>query len=87
MSGYTGRVTRGGCTHNTFRLLWCESCGRAEEPPPLPNVGIIGSVPLTCDECGDELTLLEAFVRGTHTWAGPGHPHRSVAHLHDLASR
>jgi hypothetical protein len=50
-----------------FSLLWCEACGHASEPPRMESfpsfVGGTGH-PLTCIDCGEPLTMIEAHVTG-----------------------
>jgi hypothetical protein len=87
MNRYAGNVTRGNTRLNTFLLLWCEGCGKAEEPPLLPGLTIVGETRLPCAKCGGELTLVECFVRGTHVHDALGAPHRYVATLEDLTGR
>lgn len=89
MNRWSGKLARrvGVQYHsvNTFRLLWCEGCGHAEEPPLLPEINLVGPVVLPCGECGEALTLLEACVDGTYLRDRPGQPMRYVAHLDDIS--
>lgn len=74
-------------TVNTFPLMWCESCGRATDPPSVADLGLVGdSEPLTCHECGDLVTLLECSIhsRTTHWQSKPGAAWRYVATLSSL---
>lgn len=78
----------GGRVYNTFALLWCERCGKAETPPARPNLPSFVLDPyLECSECGEKLTLLECAVRGAHFQERLGMPHRTVATLGSLPDR
>lgn len=77
-----------GATLNTFALLWCEQCGKAEEPPKRPRLPDFVDDPyLKCTECGEMLTLLQCVVRGAHYQERLGMPHRWVATLNSLPDR
>ena len=67
--------------HNSFGLLWCEECGKADETPRRPSMPDIAADPvLRCGECGAPLALLECILRGIPdpSWR-PGMVHRTVA--------
>lgn len=72
---------------NTFALLWCENCGKAEQPPPRPRIDIAVDPYLECSACGEKLALLECVVRGAHFQERLGMPHRWVATLDSLPDR
>lgn len=65
MSDYRGgQIFRGQWSFNTFHLLWCGDCGRAEEVTERTRVPRIAGV-LDCGECGKPLIHLEAFIRSS----------------------
>ena len=77
-----------GVSFNTFALLWCEHCGRAETPPQRPHLPTFVDDPyLVCSECGEKLALLECAVRGAHYQERLGMSHQTVATLGSLPDR
>lgn len=72
---------------NTFPLLWCEGCGRTQDPPLVRGADIIGATgPLRCGECNDRLMLLEAAIHDrSEMWQERrGSPWHHVVFLHGL---
>lgn len=81
-------LDRSGRIYNTFALLWCENCGKAEPPPPRPRMPSFVADPfLTCSECGEKLTLLRCHVAGEHYQERLGATHQTVATLGSLPDR
>lgn len=77
-----------GAFFNTFALLWCEHCGKADTPPKRPRLPDFVADPyLECSECGEKLALLECAVRGVHYQERLGMPHQTVATLGSLPDR
>ena len=53
-------------TTRTFKLLWCEHCGHADDhvrAPRLPDFAL-QTGELTCTRCNQPLTLLDASTAG-----------------------
>lgn len=74
-----------GRGYNTFALLWCERCGKAEEPPTRPSLPEFVADPyLTCADCGEHLALLRCIVGGVHYQERLGAKHQWVATLGTL---
>lgn len=77
-----------GRSYNTFALLWCEQCGKAERPPARPSMPDWVLDPyLECATCGEKLTLLCCAVTGSHYQKSLGNPHMTVATLGSLPDR
>lgn len=75
-------------TYNTFALLWCERCGRAEQPPARPNLPDFVDDPfLECSVCGEKVALLQCVVRGVHYQERLGMPHQTFATLRSLPDK
>jgi hypothetical protein len=74
--------------YNTFPLLWCEDCGKAETPPQFPLLPDLVADPfLECSTCGHKLTLLRCIVAGTHFQERLGMSHQYVATIGSLPDR
>jgi hypothetical protein len=82
------QLSDGRSTFNTFALLWCERCGKVEQPPARPSMPDFVDDPyLTCTSCGEKITLLQCIVRGAHFQERLGMPHQLVATLDSLPDR
>jgi hypothetical protein len=74
--------------YNTFPLLWCEDCGKAEEAPRdlrLPDIA--ADAYLECSSCGEKLALLRCIVAGARYQERLGMPQRYVATYGSLPDR
>lgn len=77
-----------GHGYNTFALLWCENCGKAEQPPARPSFpDLVADAFLECASCGEKLALLRCIVAGAHYQERLGMPHKWVATLETLPDR